>query len=168
MPMYLGNDKIIPVVPTDTSDATATAGDIAEGTTAYIASGKAVGTAEVVRQSTADKVTEIDGKIGTTTDTGGSTTAGTVMGKLNKALSDMGGKSIIKSITRIEKMNIVKGGTTTIALPNVNPDKTILNILAIGEGGPYYNYQITSTALHIIDSGNYAQSSICADVVEFA
>ena len=62
--------------------------------------------------------------IGSTSDTGGSATAGTVMGKLNKLISDSGSTSTVPIIKSVQRGNITSASKTLAQ--SVDPDKCIV------------------------------------------
>lgn len=86
--------------------------------------------------------------IGSTSDTGGSTTSGTVMGKLNKLISDSGSTSSVPIIKSVQR------GTTsssTVTLQHtVNPDKCIV-LLENEIGGQAFTYPRAPEYLKIDD-----------------
>nr|DAU66762.1 MAG TPA: hypothetical protein [Caudoviricetes sp.] len=153
----------------DLTGDTVTADTLAQGYTAHAANGDSItGTAFLADENTVD---EINSKIGTTTDTGGSATTGTVMGKLNTLLSNTGGASVIKSI----QWGTASVGSTAerVTITSVNTDKSmvILNgsIVDGNMGGSVYLVGFTATQIRIGNSNSSSRDSFTASwqVIEF-
>lgn len=115
---------------------------------------------ESTLQGVATDVEEISGLIGTTTDTGGSTTAGSVMGKLNGVMSTLANTPIVSAVKSIQR------GTVTftsnyenmqISLSTrVNPNKCMVLLDSADASG---GFGAVSTSSGGINEGGYGQVS---------
>lgn len=86
---------------------------------------------ESTLQGVATDVEDISGLIGTTTDTGGSTTAGSVMGKLNGLITDL--SSYLPKLSYEEEMNARSHSVTqNVVLSNYPAGTELVNITGKG------------------------------------
>ena len=90
-----------------------------------------MGEAFLVGGNTLANSNEILDLIGTTADTGGSATAGTLMAKMNNMLGNAGA---VKSVQR-GMVTITKNPSVSVSINSINIDKAILFI-----GVPFYSY----------------------------
>lgn len=110
-------------------------------------------------------------RIGITTDTGGSDTAGTVMGKLNSTLN--GGVKVVKSVQRGTYV-VNDSGNHSISISSIDPDKSIAIIDApsgatgsSGSGNTYCIFAGLNTDELIVYSHNHTNYTIGWQIIEF-
>lgn len=110
-------------------------------------------------------------KIGNTADTGGSETAGTVMGKLNSTLN--GGVKVVKSVQRGTYV-VNNNGNHSISISSIDPDKSIAIIDApsgatgsSGSGDTYCIFAGLNTDELIVYSYNHTNYTIGWQIIEF-
>ena len=123
-------------------------------------------------------VQDIIDTVGTTTDSGGSSTAGTLMAKMNKMLSNAGAmKSVQRGVVTFSESL----STYDITLNTINTNKSfvILSGILEGEGGAYstpvsqpYVYSLQSNLLQLYFSNNafpdFSNFTRCSwQVIEF-
>jgi len=89
---------------------------------------------QMINQNTDDEAQKISALIGTTKNTGGSATAGTLMGKLNAIISKVNGSgtmkvSCVKSIQTIEATIPEDETTLNVTISAVDVNKTVINHL---------------------------------------
>lgn len=109
--------------------------------------------------------------IGNTADTGGSDTAGTVMGKLNSTLN--GGVKVVKSVQRGTYV-VNNSGNHSISISSIDPDKSIAIIDApsgatgsSGSGDTYCIFAGLNTDELIVYSYNHTKYTIGWQIIEF-
>ncbi len=109
--------------------------------------------------------------IGNTADTGGSDTAGTVMGKLNSTLN--GGVKVVKSVQRGTYV-VNNSGNHSISISSIDPDKSIAIIDApsgatgsSGSGNTYCIFAGLNTDELIVYSYNHTNYTIGWQIIEF-
>ena len=131
-----------------------------------------MGEAFLVGGNTLANSNEILDLIGTTADTGGSATAGTLMAKMNKMLSNAGA---VKSVQRGNAAFTGESANKTVTISRVNLSKSIL-ILTGGytshdhaSGLPFSGHLYSSTQLYLYcDTFSSAVEHILSwQVVEF-